>query len=160
MRFQVDPGLYDGVSPAREREWRTTLAELNMDFSKGPADDRTLTLHRREDGGVDVRVEGAAIEPVLVPLPAALLRRHFRDYRQVIEQIARSGTGGFGARDFETLDYAKKLCHDDAGETLQEAFHEVVPLAHPLARKLFTLVFLVSHSLPESLVTRHRHREP
>ncbi len=93
----------------------------------------------------------------LIELGPGRMRRHFKEYREIIEQLARSTSGRYGMRDLETLDYAKKLVHDDAAETLQEAFEGAVDLDHKLARRLFTLVFLVSNALPEHLVTRHRH---
>lgn len=172
MKFRLDPALYDGVSTDREREWRQSLTELNTDFSDfqvsalrtsaspdGPAPtlDTTLTLNRHSSGGVEVTVE-VGDHTELVELGPGRMRRHFKEYREVIEQLARSTSGRYGMRDLETLDYAKKLAHDDAAETVQEAFEHVVELEHKLARRLFTLVFLVSNALPEDLVTRHRHQ--
>jgi uncharacterized protein (UPF0262 family) len=62
-----------------------------------------------------------------------------------------------GTRQMETLDYAKKLVHDDAGDTVYHAFEAHLAIDHATARRLFTLIFLLSNELPETMVTRHRH---
>lgn len=157
MKFRLDEGLYETASTSRAREWRSALLELNMDFQAGE-DEASLTVLRSVEGEMSLRVERGGSEPELVVLCGRSFRRHLRDYRQVIEQLDKASSGAFGARDFETLDYAKKLVHDEAGESLQEALGLLVPISHKLARKVFTLVFLVSHSLPETVVNRHRHR--
>ncbi len=157
MNVRLHPRLYDDVSPDREREWRSTLMDLAMDARVAGHEDLTLTVDRRPCGGVDVLVEQDG-EVVTCEAPYKLLRRHLREYRGIIEQLARSTSGMYGARDLETLDYAKKLAHDEAAETLQGLLGDAVELQHKLARRLFSLIFLVSSELPEDLVTRHRHR--
>jgi uncharacterized protein (UPF0262 family) len=68
------------------------------------------------------------------------------------------------SRDWESLDYAKKLVHDEAGGRIRKALRphlvegEAVDLK--LARRLFTIVFLVAQDLPAELVTRHRSHGP
>ena len=161
MKFTLDADLYDGVPPAREREWRQALLDLNLDYGAmvAPESDVTLRFDRRVDGGVDIHVTISAQTPRVVSLSWEMMKRHFRDYRDVIIRLSASASGSApGARDFEALDYAKKLVHDDAAEALQEAFGGILELNHRLARRVFTLVFLVSSALPEHLVTQHRHR--
>ncbi|MGM0576552.1 MAG: UPF0262 family protein [Myxococcota bacterium] len=156
MKFQLDPALYDNVSRHREHEWRQMLTELNLDHATGEDDETTLTLRRRPDGGTDLIVRRGDDERT-VPLSMQRLNPHFRDYRHIIEQLDRS-VSGVGRRDLETLDYAKKLVHDEAAEMMQDALRGVVELEHGVARRLFTLVFLTSNVLPDSLMTRYRHR--
>ena len=161
MKFTLQADLYDGVKAAREREWRQALLDLNLDYGAvSPSHaDVTLTFDRRVDGGVDVHVELGEQARRVVSLSWEMMKRHFRDYRDVIERLSASASGlAPGTRDFEALDYAKKLVHDEAAESLQEAFGGILQLEHRLARRIFTLVFLVSSALPEHLVTRHRHR--
>lgn len=157
MNVRLHPRLYVDVGPDRAREWRSTLMDMAMDARGAGAEDVTLTLDRRDCGGVDLHVERAG-ELTTLEAPYKLLRRHFREYRGIIEQLARSTRGAYGARDLETLDYAKKLAHDDAAETLAGLLAGVLEIQHVMARRLFTLIFLVSSELPEDLVTRHRHR--
>lgn len=153
MKFRLAPSLFeDDVSPAREQEWQLALTDLNADAD---GEEPTLTLSRRKDGGADITVTGLADDATgVAELSKDRLRRQFRDYRHVIQQI--SGAGAFGARQFETLDYAKKLVHDEAGEVIQEALDPFVTIDHRTARRLFTLVFLISSALPDNLVRRHR----
>ena len=151
MRFRIENTLYETVSDRREREWQLALTELNHEADGEPP---TLMLCRRADGGVDIHI----IEDDLVGIVSLsfdMLRRHLRDYRRVIEQLVRSTATG--TRQMETLDYAKKLVHDEAGEAVTEAFTSHIALEHSTARLLFTLIFLISNELPEAMVTRHRH---
>jgi uncharacterized protein (UPF0262 family) len=152
MKFRVDAMLYHSVSSRREKEWQLALLDLNSESDgKGP----TLTVGLRPEGGVSISVTDSGIDE-MVTLSKEALRPHFRDYRRVIDQLIRSTTTG--TRQMETLDYAKKLVHDEAGEMVQDVLEPVLTLPHTLGRCLFTLLFLVSDSLPEELVTRHRHQ--
>ena len=151
MKFRIDPTLYGTVSGQREREWQLALTELNYDVDGEPP---TIVICRRSDGGVDVRIDEANTENS-ISLSYELLRRHYRDYRRVIEQLVRSTATG--TKQMETLDYAKKLVHDEAGETVLDALAQHADIDHSMARKLFTLFFLLSNDLPEAMVTRHRH---
>ena len=56
------------------------------------------------------------------------------------------------------LKLESKMEADEAGETVVEAFDSHVKLEHSTARKLFTLIFLISNELPETMVSRHRHQ--
>lgn len=157
MKFQLDPELLHKAGERREREWHRMLAEMNEDCREAgpPEAEVVLTLMRRSDGGADIAVAAGQGERI-VPLSMQRLGSHFRDYRHMIEQLDRSA-GGFGPRDLETLDYAKKLVHDEAADMVQRALAGVVELEHAMARRLFTLVFLTSGAVPDSLGTRYRH---
>lgn len=152
VRFRIESGLYDSVTPRREREWRVALTEVNYEVDGTPP---TLLVSKRKDGGIDLQIGNESPEG-LVAFPMEMLRPHFRSYRRIIEQLVRSTATG--VRQMETLDYAKKLVHDEAGEMVQETLEGRLSITHLVARRLFTLFFLVSNELPESLVTRHRHR--
>ena len=163
MKFRLDPQLFEGVTSSREREWRQTLMELNLDFGApfGSAEpEPTLTFARRDDGGVDVTVEVPEGPSEVVALSRARMRTHFRRYRDAIKQLVQATSGVFGAGDAVTLDRGKKGVHNAAADTVQASFADVLDLDHEQARRVFTLVFLVSAALPEALVTRHRHRKP
>lgn len=157
MRFRIADTLWDGTRPDREEEWRHALLDLNHEHDGEPP---LLTFDRAEDGGAVVRIERAEGPPSEIGLSFDLLRDPFRDYREVIQRLARSSAGAFGSREWESLDYAKKLVHDDAGLRIKKALRphlregEVVDLK--LARRLFTLIFLIAQDLPRELVTRHR----
>lgn len=160
MRFRIADKLWDGTHPEREREWQHALLDLNHEHDGEPP---VLTLDRRPDGGATIHLErpDGAHE---VALTFDLMRDPFRDYREVIVRLARAGAGAFGSRDWESLDYAKKLVHDDGGMRVRKALRphlregEAVDLK--LARRLFTLIFLVAQDLPAELVTGHRSHGP
>ena len=156
MRFDVDPDLYGKVSEARQREWRNTLSDMNLEpSSAGP----TLRLYRRDDGGLEIAVvaDGES-ERARVVFRHERLKRPFRDYRNITEQLARIGAGGTSYRQLEALDYAKKLVHDEGGELVIELLADHATLLLRPARRLFTLMFLVSTEMPEALVKQHLQR--
>ena len=152
MKYRVDPELYEGVSERREKEWQVALLDLN---AEADGNEPTLTVSRGDNGSMEVRLSGHG-DNERIQFSESLLSPHFRDYRRVIEHLVRSTSTG--SRQMETLDYAKKLTHDEAGEMVQETLEAHVSISHAQGRRLFTLMFLVGSELPEALVTRHRHR--
>lgn len=159
MRFRIADSLWDGARPDRESEWQDALLDLNLEHDGHPP---ILTLDRAADGGVSIQIERVEGDtPTQVALTFDLLRDPFRDYREVIQRLARADGGTFGMRDWESLDYAKKLVHDDAGHRLRKVLRpHLEHIDTKLARRLFTLVFLVAVDLPAELVKRHRQHGP
>ncbi|MCA9516352.1 MAG: UPF0262 family protein [Myxococcales bacterium] len=153
MKFRIDPDLYREVTKDREREWQGALLDLNFECDGSPPH---VTVHRRADGGAGFSVEDAAGASVLHEVSHARLRSVLRDYRDVIVQMARTAGGAFGMRDLDTLDYAKKLVHDEAGELLKKELRAHLAMDLGMARRLFTLVFLLGTDLPEHLIKNHR----
>ncbi len=160
MRFRIADGLWDGRQLEREHEWQSALLDLNHEHDGLPP---VLTIDRHDDGGATITL-GRDDGEVRVVLTFDLLRDPFRDYREIIVRLARADGGAFGSREWESLDYAKKLVHDDAGLRIRKALRphlregETVDLK--LARRLFTLIFLVAQEMPAELVTRHRSHGP
>ncbi|MFO0749470.1 MAG: UPF0262 family protein [Myxococcota bacterium] len=160
MKFRIDEALWDGRRPDREREWQHALMDLNAEHDGHPP---VVTIARRDDGGADLKVVHGGDAPTVeqvVALTFDMLRDHFRDYREVIGRLARADAGALGMRDWETLDYAKKLVHDEAGGRIRRALKAVLPIELKLARRIFTLVFLVAADIPAELVMRHRSHGP
>ncbi|MEZ4266152.1 MAG: UPF0262 family protein [Myxococcota bacterium] len=163
MKFRIMPDVLDGAAPDRAREWTQTLSELNLDHGtltrpgEEGAAEPTLTLGRHAEGGLLISVHVPGLAETTLHLNHRRIRGAFRDYKQVIEQIARATSSSFGPRDLETLDYAKKVVHDEAAELVQEALSALVQLPHKLARRVFTLGFLITHDLPQEIVSHYRH---
>jgi hypothetical protein len=160
MRFRIADELWDGARPEREREWQDALLDLNLEADGQPP---VITIARAVDGGALLQAE--LDECVLTcPLSFDLLRDPFREYRDVISRLARADAGAFGMRDWESLDYAKKLVHDDAGMRIRKVLRphadRLGPLELKVARRLFTVIFLVAVDLPLELVKRHRRHGP
>jgi uncharacterized protein (UPF0262 family) len=152
VRFLLEPSLLENVSTEQEREIRLALVELNTECGDTP---ETLTLHALGEGGIRIVLGEVPAGSAEVDLLPPTLRRHLREYRHIIDQLTRAG---FGVRDMETLDYAKKLAHDDAAETVQDAVSPHVNLSLAIARRAFTLIFLLTNELPRSQVIRHAPR--
>jgi uncharacterized protein (UPF0262 family) len=163
MKFRIMPEVLDEAGPERVREWTQTLGELNLDHGSltRPGDSEaiepTLTLGRHAEGGLVILVSAPGHAETTLHLNHRRIRGAFRDYKQVIEQIARATSSAFGPRDLETLDYAKKVVHDEAAELVQEALSALVQVPHKLARRIFTLGFLITHDLPQEIVSHYRH---
>lgn len=152
MQYRIHSGLYKAADARRRKEWELALRDLNHD---APAGGPTLTVYKGKGDGVQLLLASPASDPTIVELAEGDLLPHFSAYGDIIARIAHS-TEGDGARSLETLDYAKKLVHDEAGEFLQEALEALLTLELTQARRLFTLIFLVGTHLPERLVTFHR----
>jgi len=153
MRFLIVEALWDGLNPTRETEWQQTLMDINRKHDGSVV---TVTVGRRDDGGATLAVEGLDGGPAEIALTFDMMRDHFRDYREIITRLARADLGAFGMRDWEVLDMAKKGVHDEAGMRIKRAFKPWVPLDLKFARRIFTLVFLVTNDLPGALVKKHR----
>lgn len=163
MKFRIMPEVLVEATPERAREWTQTLGELNLDHGSltRPGDteaaEPTLTLGRHAEGGLLIVIEVPGHAETALHLNHRRIRGAFRDYKQVIEQIARATSSAFGPRDLETLDYAKKVVHDEAAELVAEALVALVQVPHKLARRIFTLGFLITHDLPQEIVSHYRH---
>ena len=152
MRFRIDKALEKGASRTRRMEWALSLEDLNHDSSEATP---LITLYERRKGGLDVVILTPGAPSAVIPLTPDYLAEHFQAYAHVIGRMS-SASEGDGARSFETLDYGKKLIHDEAGEAIQEALEDHIDLPLATARRLFTLVFLILSDLPEHLVKQHR----
>ena len=168
MKFRIADELWDGTRPEREREWQHALMDLNAEHD---GQEPVLTIHRRSDGGAAIGMELPGGEARVAELTFDMMRDPFREYRDIIARLARADAGSLGMRDWESLDYAKKLVHDEAGARIRKALRphfetvsaEVAPVPQidlKLARRIFTLVFLVACDMPAELVTRHRRHGP
>lgn len=155
MVFRVHSALREAAGSRRRLEWDLALRDLNHD---APDDGQALTVYQGRPAGIQLAITGLGADPIIAELTEEALSPHFRAYDDIIRGIAAASSGD-GMRSLETLDYAKKLIHDEAGELVQEALEDHVELDLATARRLFTLMFLISTQLPERLVTFHRvHR--
>ena len=152
MQVRIHTRLMSEASRRRRQELELTLQDINHEPLPGEG---TLSGYR-QDGGVTFMLPGG----LAIHLEQGALERHVAEYRRIIERMVASSRGD-GVRSFETLDYSKKLTHDEAGEFIQERLEEEAGIEAPLAtcRRLFTLSFLIVTDLPEEMVTQHRtHR--
>ncbi len=144
MRFIIAEDLWEGVRAEREHEWQHALMDVNRKHDGNPPD---VAVHRREDGGATLILDGLADGPREVALTFDMMRDHFRDYREVIARLARADLGSFGMRDFEALDMAKKGVHDEAGMRIRKALRPTQEALH-------------SARAPHLHARRPRHKRP
>jgi hypothetical protein len=147
----VHPALWRTAAPERAADWRRVLEEFNVSRARG-LETVSIEIVELPELGVAMRVgeEGA-----LVTLPGPERDRHFADYGETIAHMVRLDREA-PVRGFEALDYAKRTIHDEAAGWLIDVLRPVAVLDLPVARRLFTMLFLVASDLPEELVRYHR----
>ena len=152
MIYKLSTKCYSRLSPRRRQELDLALRDLNHDSQDQSC---TLKVYPCRNGGVQLVVSTAGGEPDIAELTFEALEPHLNAYGDIIGRMVKSTTGD-GARSLETLDYAKRLIHDEAGELVQEALDELTELPLPEARRLFTLIYLVESQAAEDVVAGHR----
>lgn len=161
MDICLHGALWRAASPGRADEWRRVLDELAQMNSIAAVDAEVsgaaLELLQTPDGEWQFRLLHDGVRRgATCPIPGGLFETHLDEYRTIIERLAHMGRDA-PVRGFEALDYAKRVVHDDAAATLMEALQGLVRMELVDARRLFTLFFLASTDLPESLVRYHRY---
>lgn len=145
----IDDVTWSCATRPRRAEWVGAINELcdEARFSRpaGPGADAALrgyvTVYKN---GITVALHDPAGHVVeQVELPQTLLRPLFKEYMDIIRDMMRGGHSQNSAQ-WEALDIAKRLTHDDAAESLQQAFQQAEP-DHPTARRLFTLLVTLTH---------------
>ena len=150
--------LWRGAEEARREEWRRMIEEINADNEVDPRapGEFSLELVRLPGGSFQWRLNRDFFERVdAVVLDEARLDVLFEDYASTIRQMVRMDRDA-PARGFESMDYAKRVVHDEAADYLLGALQPMVSLRAEDARRLFTLIFLVGGDLPAELVRYHR----
>lgn len=160
MEIRLHGALWRGVESARREEWQRFLEELNADNGiatlDGTRDDDALELVRLPSGSYQWRLYRDIWERVGdLTMDPDSLEPLFADYSTTIRQMVRMHDDA-PARGFESLDYAKRVVHDEAAAYLHGQLSTLVALETVDARRLFTLLFLVGGDLPAEMVRFHR----
>lgn len=152
MEIRIHSALVEGASRQRRQEWDLALEDLNHEPLPGEG---SLTIYQNNNAATLVVSQGGHTH--FIELEADALKPHLEGYRDIIQRMVAASRGD-GMRSIETLDYAKKLIHDEAGEFVIEALDEgaSLELDLPTGRRLFTLIFLILTDLPEAQVTNHK----
>lgn len=134
----IDDATWSAGSAVRRHEWRLAIDELLSEgrFAVPPDARATVTLAPTQvlfevrDGDGHVAERRA--------LPLASLRPLMAEYMETIAEMARLRLSANSPR-LEALDIAKRLTHDEAGETVVTLLG---PLGadHATARRFFTLL--------------------
>lgn len=145
----------------RKQEWQRALDALNqhnsivapafadevdlsLEIVRLPSETFMMRLHRN----VFDRLGDIQLDP-------DSMREHFADYTHTIKQMAHLHQDA-PARGFESMDYAKRVVHDEAAAFIKNAAHPLFDMPEEDARRIFTLIFLIGGELPAELVLFHK----
>lgn len=156
----IDEMTWSCAPRPRRAEWQQAIAELIeegtffFDHSAQPQAARPAALH----GRVEIQPDGVRLslctaggaEVGRMELKHSVLAPLLREYIQKLSAFD-AGLDGLGsdAAQFEAMDIARRLIHDDAAELVQRSCVGARP-DHKTARRLFTLLVLLMHD-PEKL---------
>lgn len=161
MELRLHGALWRGASPQRRSEWQRCLEEFNTENEAASSeaeggDEPSLELVRLPSQSFQLRVYRDSFERVAqVDLDAEALAPLIADYGTTIRQMVHVDQDA-PARGFESLDYAKRVVHDEAASFVRQSLAPTVALGERDARLLFTLIFLIAGDLPEEWVRYHR----
>jgi uncharacterized protein (UPF0262 family) len=142
----IDDATWSAGSTARRHEWRLAINEiltegrfqLPEELTTGRAivtvaPTRVLFDVRGDDGRLVSHHE----------LPLEVLRPLMSEYIETIVEMGKLVTSSNSPR-LEALDIAKRLTHDEAGETVVSLLGSLKP-EHSTARRFFTLLVTLLH---------------
>jgi uncharacterized protein (UPF0262 family) len=136
----IDDATWSAGSTVRRHEWRLAIDEIlqegRFQLPDGAAGRALVTLApthvklevRDQAGHVSVRRE----------LPLSVLRPLMNEYMETIQEMSKLKLSANSPR-LEALDIAKRLTHDEAGETVVALLGSLKP-DHGTARRFFTLL--------------------
>jgi uncharacterized protein (UPF0262 family) len=136
----IDDATWSAGSPVRRHEWRLAIDEILQEGRfQLPAenDGRALVTLRPTSVAVEVR-DGAGHVVARQELPLSVLRPLMNEYMETIQEMSKLKLSANSPR-LEALDIAKRLTHDEAGETVVALLGALRP-DHGTARRFFTLL--------------------
>ena len=143
----IDDATWNRGSTARRHEWRLAINEILQEgrFELPPAaaeGAKALVTVGPTKIWFEVRAPGG-VSAVQRELPLAVLRPLIDDYLETIVEMSKLVTSANSPR-LEALDIAKRITHDEAGETVVAMLGALKP-DHPTARRFFTLLVTLLH---------------
>jgi uncharacterized protein (UPF0262 family) len=142
----IDDATWSAGSTARRHEWRLAIDEI---------------LHEGQFTLPEGATEGARAIVTVAPtrvlvdvvnpdgrtlsrheLPLAQLRPLMSEYMETITEMSKLGVSSNSPR-LEALDIAKRITHDEAGETVVSLLGDLID--HNTARRFFTLLVTLMH---------------
>ena len=152
----IDDVTWRCATRSRRAEWLQAIAELlqDSDFS---AESTTPQVSLRGYVLIEAqRIHLAYHDPQGHELGHLQLKRPqiapvFREYLKILQNLGSSELPEYSPQ-FEALDIARRLVHDDAAELLQRESAGVYP-SHKTARLLFTLLLLLTHDTTKMQAT-------
>jgi hypothetical protein len=150
--FRLTQDVLASVSQSRRRDLELALVELNEDALASGLEEASeeIVLGRCPKGGFTLERGGETL---------ALGRKAFEDlataYAQAIDRVSRACAVPIGAQNLQRLDQAKGRVHLRGAALVREAVAPLHVLDDLVARRLFTVAFLVVRGTRASRLVRH-----
>jgi uncharacterized protein (UPF0262 family) len=148
---------------ARKSEWRLAVSEVVQEgvfeVPAGAGAGAFTALIEVDDAAARLRVSlgggggGGGGGEVVEELPLATLKPLADEYMQVCVEMGRLGEGANSPK-LEALDVAKRLVHDEAGDTVRSLLRTARP-DHATARRLFTLLVTLLYDTTKLAAPTH-----
>jgi uncharacterized protein (UPF0262 family) len=140
----VDDVTWRCATRTRRQEWLTAIADLVEEAQLRAVASPLRAFVTVEADGIRVLFHDPhGAEVGRMELPRATIAPLFREYFTLLSALANQGSGGYSPQ-VEALDIARRLIHNDAADLLIAHAEAVIP-THQTARRLFTLLTLLTH---------------
>ena len=141
QELRIAEETWSAGTPARKSEWRLAVGEVvqegEFELEGGVPGPYTAHLALDEEAARLTVISGET-RVAEETLPLLEIKPLADEYMQVCEEMGKLGEGANSPK-LEALDIAKRLVHDEAGETVRARLRATRPdLA--TARRLFTLI--------------------
>lgn len=142
----IDDATWSAGSTARRHEWRLAINEIltegRFQLPEALPSARAILTLAPTRVVIDLRGDdGRLLSQHELPLES--LRPLMSEYMETIVEMSKLVTSHNSPR-LEALDIAKRITHDEAGETVV-ALLKPLAIDHPTARRLFTLLVTLIH---------------
>jgi uncharacterized protein (UPF0262 family) len=140
----IDDATWSAGSTARRHEWRLAIDEILHEgrFALPDGDSRAMVTLAPTKIVFEVRGnDGRVLSQHELPL--AVLRPLIGEYLDTIVEMSKLKLSQNSPR-LEALDIAKRITHDEAGETVVSLLGTLAP-DHGTARRFFTLLVTLLH---------------
>jgi uncharacterized protein (UPF0262 family) len=140
----IDDATWSAGSPVRRHEWRLAIDEILQEgrFQLPDGDARGMVTLAPTKVVLEVRARDGHIVSQH-ELPLETLRPLMSEYMDTIVEMSKLKLSANSPR-LEALDIAKRLTHDEAGETVLTLLGPLEP-DHGTARRFFTLLVTLLH---------------
>jgi uncharacterized protein (UPF0262 family) len=140
----IDDATWSAGSTLRRREWRSAIDELLIEgrFELPDGDARAMVTLAPTQVLFEVRGPDGRVA-CQQALPLATLRPLMTEYMETIGEMSKLKLSANSPR-LEALDIAKRLTHDEAGETVASLLGPLKP-DHATGRRFFTLLVTLLH---------------
>ncbi|HEY2745253.1 MAG TPA: UPF0262 family protein [Polyangia bacterium] len=142
----IDDATWSAGSTARRHEWRLAINEIltegRFHLPDGSTSGRAIVTVAPTRVVFDVQSDDGRLLAQR-ELPLETLRPLMAEYMETIGEMAKLVTSPNSPR-LEALDIAKRITHDEAGETVVALLGPLAP-DHATARRFFTLLVTLLH---------------